>query len=153
MAINSRSSIQNINNRRFRIKENKCIIKFNKQSVIDKIYLYTKDPYEGKYLTNKREKVELDYFDDPKAFMEYSNDKQDFFKNIEDHNPKQKRKVLIVFNDMIADMINNKKLNSIITESFFRVENLKFLLFLLHNLILKCQNSKFQIKENFNKLF
>ena len=44
----------------------------------------------------------------------------DVYKNIEDYNPGKKRKVLIVFDDMIADMINNKKLDSIVTELFIR---------------------------------
>ena len=52
--------------------------------------------------------------------MEYSNDMHDVYKNIEDYNPGKKRKVLIVFDDMIADMINNKKLDSIVTELFIR---------------------------------
>ena len=52
--------------------------------------------------------------------MEYSNDMQDVHKNIEDYNPIKKRKVLIVFDDMIADMINNNKLNPIVTELFIR---------------------------------
>ena len=51
--------------------------------------------------------------------MEYSNDMQDVYKNIEDYNPGKKCKVLIVI-DMIADMINNKKLNPIVTELFIR---------------------------------
>ena len=50
--------------------------------------------------------------------MEYSNDMQDVYKNIEDYNPIKKRKILIVFYDMIADMINNNKLNPIVTELF-----------------------------------
>ena len=45
---------------------------------------------------------------------------QDFYKKIEDYNPGKKRKILIVFDDMIADMINNKKLNPVVTESFIR---------------------------------
>ena len=92
------------------------------QPDIDKIYLYAKDPYEAKYiyLINKREKVGLDHFDDHKAFIEYSNYMQDVYKNIENYNPGKKRKVLIVFDDMIADMINNKKLNPIVTELFVR---------------------------------
>ena len=45
---------------------------------------------------------------------------QDVYKKIENYNPNKKRKVLIVFDDMIADMINNKKLNSIVTELFIR---------------------------------
>ena len=52
--------------------------------------------------------------------MEYSNDMQDVYKNIEHYNPGKERRVLIVFDDMIADMINNKKLNPIVTELFIR---------------------------------
>ena len=52
--------------------------------------------------------------------MEYSNDMQDVYKNIEDDNPIKKRKVLIIFDDMIADMINNNNLNPIVTELFIR---------------------------------
>ena len=52
--------------------------------------------------------------------MEYSNDMQDVCKNIEDYNPIKNRKILIVFDDMIADMINNKKLNPVVTELFIR---------------------------------
>ena len=62
----------------------------------------------------------LDHFDDHKVFIEYSNDMQDVYKNIEDCNPGKESKILIVFDDMIADMINNKKLNSIVTEFFIR---------------------------------
>ena len=94
----------------------------NNQPGIDKIYLYAKDPYEAKYqyLINKHEKVGLDHYIDPKAFMEYSNDILDVYKKIKDYNPDKKRKVLIVFDDMIADIINNKKLNPIVTELFIR---------------------------------
>ena len=52
--------------------------------------------------------------------MEYSNDIQDVYKNIEDYNPIKKRTILIAFDDMIADMINNNKLNPIVTEFFIR---------------------------------
>ena len=52
--------------------------------------------------------------------MKYSNDILDVYKNIKDYNPDEKRKVLIIFNDMLADMINNKKLNPIVTELFIR---------------------------------
>ena len=48
--------------------------------------------------------------------MEYSNDMQDVYKNIEDYNSIKKRKVLIIFDDRIVDMFNNNKLNSIVTE-------------------------------------
>ena len=94
----------------------------NNQLDIDKIYLYAKGPYEAKYqyLINKREKAGLDHFKDPRAFIEYSNDMQDVYKNIKNYNPGKKRKILTVFNDMIADMINNKKLNPVVTELFIR---------------------------------
>ena len=52
--------------------------------------------------------------------MDYSNNMQDVYKNIEEYNPGKKRKVLIVFDDMTADMINNKKLNPIVTKLFIR---------------------------------
>ena len=103
-------------------KTNALLNLIDNQRDIDKIYLYANDPYEKKYqyLINKREKVGLNHFNDPKAFMEYSNDMQDVHKNIEDHNPIKKRKILTVFDDMIADMINNNKLNPVVTELFIR---------------------------------
>ena len=88
--------------------------------------MYTKDLYESKYqfLINKRENIGLKHFNDPKAFIEYSNDMQDIYKNINHYNPDKENKILIVFDDMIADMINNKKLNLIVTELFIRDRNL-----------------------------
>ena len=80
--------------------------------------IHMKKKYQ--YLINKRVKVGLNHFNNPKAFMEYSNDMQDVYQNIEDYNPIKKRKVLIIFDDMIADMINNNKLNPIVTELFIR---------------------------------
>ena len=70
-------------------KTNALLNLINNQLDIGKIYLYAKDLYEAKYqyLINKREKVGLDHFKDPRAFMEYSNDRQDVYKNIEDYNP------------------------------------------------------------------
>ena len=80
--------------------------------------MYVKDPYEGKYkfLINKRESIGLKQFHSPKFFIEYSNDMQDVYKNINEYNEDKERKILIFFDDMIADMINNKNLNSIVTE-------------------------------------
>ena len=80
----------------------KSIIKINNHLDIDKIYLYAKDPHEAKYqyLINKREEVGLKHYDDPKAFIEYSNDKQDIYKNIEEYNPGKKLEVSTVFDDM-----------------------------------------------------
>ena len=84
--------------------------------------MYAKDPYEAKYqyLINKRESVGINHFNDPKAFIEYSNDMHDVYKNIDDYNPDKENKILIVFDDMIADMINNRMLDSILTELFIR---------------------------------
>ena len=120
-------------------KRNALLNLINNQPDIDKIYLYAKDPFEAKYqyLMNKREKVELDHFDDPKAFMEYSNDMQDVYKNIENYNPLKKRKVLIIFDDMIADMINNKKLNPKITELFIRGRKLNISIVFITQLYFK----------------
>ena len=103
-------------------KANALLNLINSQPDIDKIYLYAKDPYEAKYqfLINKRKSTGLDHFNDPKAFIEYSNDMQDVYKNINYYNPDKENKILIVFDDMIADMIHNKKLNSIVTELFIR---------------------------------
>ena len=80
------------------------------QPDIDKIHLYAKDPYEAKYqnLINKREGVAIDHFNDPKAFIEYSNDIHDVYKNIHEYNLDKENKILIVFDDMIADMIHKK---------------------------------------------
>ena len=92
------------------------------QPDIDKIHLYAKDPYESKYqyLINKRESVSINHFNSPKAFTEYSSDMHDVYKNIGDYNPDKENKILIVFDDMIADMIHNKKLHSTVAEFFIR---------------------------------
>ena len=103
-------------------KINALLNLMNNQSDTDKIYLHAKDPYEAKYqyLINKCEKVGLDHCGDPKGFTEYSNDMQSVYKYIEKYNLGKKQKVLIVFDDMIADMINNKKLNPVVTALFIR---------------------------------
>ena len=59
-----------------------------------------------------------------KAFIEYSNDMDDIYKNIEECNPNKKQKILIVFDDLIADMLSNKKVNPIVTELFNREKKL-----------------------------
>ena len=99
-------------------KINALLNLINNKPDIDKIYLYAKDPYEDKYrfLINKRESIGLKHFSDPKAFIEYSNDMHDIYGNINYYNPGNENKILIVFDYMAADMINNKKLNSIVTE-------------------------------------
>ena len=94
----------------------------NNQPDIDKIYLCAKDPYEAEYqfLINKIENTGLKHFNHPKAFIEYSNDMEDVYKNIGKYNVDKERKILTAFDHMIADMINNKKLNSVVAELFIR---------------------------------
>ena len=103
-------------------KTNLLLNLIENQPDIDKIYLYAKDPYESKYqyLVNKREGVGINHFNVPKAFIDYSNDMNDVYENINDYNPDKEKKILIVFDDIIDDMIHNKKLNSIVTELFVR---------------------------------
>ena len=69
-------------------------------------------------LIKKRESTGLNYLKDSKAFIKYSNDIDDNYKNIEEYNPNKKRKILIVFDDMIVDMLSNKKLSPIVTKLF-----------------------------------
>ena len=103
-------------------KTNLLLNLIENQPDIHKIYLYAKDPYKSKYqyLINKRDGVGISHFNDPKAFIEYSNDVCDVYKNINDYNPDQENNILIVLDDMIADMDHNKNLNSIVTELFIR---------------------------------
>ena len=70
----------------------------------------------NKFLINKRQSKFLKHFNDSKAFIEYSNDMNDIYKNIEGYNPSKKREILIVFDDMTADKISNKKLNSVLID-------------------------------------
>ena len=145
-------------------KTNALLNLINNQPDIDKMYLYAKDPYEAKYhfFINKRESTGLKHFNDPKAFIEYSSDVQDVYKNIEEHNTDKKSKILTVF-DLIDDMINNKKLNSIMIDLFIRGRKLKISLVFITQSHFKVPKNvrlnsthilswKFQIKENFNKL-
>ena len=101
-------------------KTNALLNLISNQQDIDKIYLFVKDHYEDKYqyLINKREYVGIYHLNDPKVFIEYSNDMHDVYENIDNYNPDKENKILIVL-DMIAD-INDKKLNSIVTELFIR---------------------------------
>ena len=107
-------------------KTNLLLNLIENQPDIDKIYLYAKDPYEAKYqyLINKREGVGINHFNDPKASIEYSNDMRNVYKNINYYNLDKENKILIVFDDMIADMIQNKKLSLIVTELFIRERKL-----------------------------
>ena len=88
----------------------------DKQYDIDKIYLYAKDLSKPKYefLIRKCEDVRIKYCNDPNAFIECSNTMDDFYENINDYNPNRKRKTLIVFDDMNANIMTNKTFQAII---------------------------------------
>ena len=103
-------------------KTNALLNLTNNKPDIDKKYLYAKTHKKQNvdFFINKREKTGLKYCNNPKDIIEYSNNTQDVYKNIEEYNPGKKRKVLIVFHDMIADIISDKKLNSTVTEVFAR---------------------------------
>ena len=146
-------------------KTNALLNLINNHPDIDKIYLYTKNPYETKYqfLINKRESTGVKHFNDPKAFIDYSNDMEDVYKNIDEYNIDKERKILIVFDEMIADIINNKELNSVVTELFIRGKKLDISIFFITQSYFKVPKDvrlntitflslKFLIKENFNKL-
>ena len=100
-------------------------------NIIDKIYLYAKDLEEPKYklLINRREKAGINFNNNPNAFIEYSNSMDDIFPQIEDYNKKRKRKVLIIFDDMISQFlkylfIRCRKLNislCFLTQPYFSV--------------------------------
>ena len=88
----------------------------NQQQDIDKIYLYAKDLSEAKYehLIKNRENVGIKHLYDSKAFIECSNTMNDVYENIDNYSLNRRRKLLIVFDDMIADIMTNKKFQSII---------------------------------------
>ena len=121
-----------------------------------------KDQYKGKYplLINKREITGLKYSNDSKAFIEYSNDMDVVYKNIKEYNLNKKQKNLIVFDDMMANMQNNKKLNQIVTNLVIRGRKLKISLVFITQTHFKVPKdvrlnaTRFfimQIKENLNK--
>ena len=92
------------------------------QPDIDKIFLHVKDLYESKYqfLINKQESRGLKHLNYSKAFIKCSNDMDDIYQNIEKKKPNKKRKTLIVFDDMIPDMLSNKNFNPTVAEFFIR---------------------------------
>ena len=103
-------------------KTNTLLNLIKEQDDIDKIYLYAKDLSEPKYefLIKKREDAGIKHFNDTEAFIECSNTMDDVYENIDNYNPSRKRKILIVFDDMIADIMTNTKFQAIIKELFIR---------------------------------
>ena len=77
-----------------------------------------------KILIKKRKDVGTNHFNDPNAFIECSNTMDDVYENVDDYNPSKKRKTLIVFDDMIADIMSSKKIQVIPKELFIRCRKL-----------------------------
>ena len=96
------------------------------QDDIKKIYLYAKDISEPKYefLIKMREDAGIKHLEDLNAFIEFSNTMDDVYEDINDYNPTRKRKILVVFDDMIADIMANKKFQAIIKDLFIRCRKL-----------------------------
>ena len=94
----------------------------NEQRDIDKIYFYAKDLSESKFehLIKNRKNARIKHINDPKTFNDCSYAMDDVYGKIDDYNFNRKRKVLIVFDEMIADIMTNKKFQSIIKELFIR---------------------------------
>ena len=88
----------------------------NKQNDIDKIYLYARDLNEPKYkiLIKKRKDAGIKHLNDPNAFIECSDTMDDVFERIHDYNLSRKRKILTIFDEMIADIMTNKRFQTII---------------------------------------
>ena len=107
-------------------KTNTLLHLINDLHPIDKIYLYAKDLHEPKYkcLINKREQAGIKNLDDPKVFIEYSDDIDDALDDINSYNKNRDKNILIVFDDMIADKEYNKNFKRIIKELFYRARKI-----------------------------
>ena len=107
-------------------KTNTLLHLINNFHPIDKIYLYAKDTDEKKYqfLINKREQAGIKNLNDPHAFIEYSNNMDDVLDDINNHNKNRDKKVLIIFDDMIADIMRSEKFKAIVKELFIRCRKL-----------------------------
>ena len=115
--------------------------------------MYARDLNEPKYeyLIKKREDVGIKHVNDPNAFIECSNTLDDVYENINDYNSSRRRKILIVFDDMIADIMTNKKFQAIIKELFIRCRKLNIsLVFIPHSYFSVPKNVRLKIKMNSN---
>ena len=109
-------------------------------------------------MIKKREDAGIRHLNDPNTFIECSNTLHDVYENIDDYNPSRKRKILIVFDDMIANIMTNKKFKAIIKDLFIRCRKLNISLVFItqsyfsvlkdvrlnsaHYLIMKISNNK-----------
>ena len=107
-------------------KTNTLLHLIDKFHPIDKTYLYAKDIDEPKYqyLINKKEQAGIKNLNDPHAFIEYSNDMNDVLENINHYNKNRDKKVLIIFDDMIADVMRSEKFKAMVKGLFIRCRKL-----------------------------
>ena len=103
-------------------KTNTLLNLINEQHDIEKIYSYGRDLNEPKHkiLITKREDKGIKHLNDSNAFIECSNTMDDVYENICDYDLSRKRKILIIFDHMIADIMTNKRFQAIIKELFIR---------------------------------
>ena len=107
-------------------KTNTLLHLIDKFHPIDKIYLYAKDTDEDKYqyFINKTEQAGIKNVNDPHAFIEYSNDMNDVLEDIDNYIKKRDKKVLIIFDDMIDDIMRSEEFKAIVKELFIRYRKL-----------------------------
>ena len=99
-------------------KTNTLLHLINNFPPIDKIYLYAKDTDEKKYQAG------IKNLNDPHAFIEYSSDMNDVLEDIKNYNKNRNKKVLIIFDDMITDIMRSEKFKAIVKELFIRCRKL-----------------------------
>ena len=117
-------------------KTNTSLQLINNFHPIDKIYLYDKDTDEEKYqhLINKREQAGIKNLNYPHTFIEYSNDMNDVLDDINNYNKNRDKKVLIIFDDMIADIMRSEKFKPTVKELFIRCRKLNIsIVFITHS--------------------
>ena len=107
-------------------KTNALLDLIKQQDDVDKMYLYAKDLSEAKYdfLIKMRKDAGIKHLNGSKAFIECSNTMDDVYDNINDYNPTTRRKILIVFDDIITDIITNKNFQAVVKELFIRCRKL-----------------------------
>ena len=141
-------------------KTNALLNLISQQDDIDKIYLYAIDlsEPEHQFSIGKRENAGIKHLNDSKAFIECSNTMDDVYENTDDYNPRGKRNILIFFDNMIADIMSNKKFQAVVKELFIKSRKLNISLVFItqsyfsvpkdiklnstHYLIMKINNKK-----------
>ena len=126
-------------------KTNTLLHLINNFHPIDEIYLYAKDADEKKYLylINKREQAETKNLNNPHAFIEYSNDMNDVLDDINNYNKNRDKKVLIIFDDMIAEIMKSEKFKAIVKELFIRCRKLNiYIVFITQSFFRTPENAR-----------